>query len=385
MNPKRFLELFDFEGDRDSEIVLELRKASIPLYIYGAGDLGEACLDFLRKCGIEPTGFFVDKKYLSSDSYSDIPCVSHEALQTEYSHSNPINVVIGISDYALASNRFSNYEFTKGVFCIANPYYFNTKQLTAEYFKANASEFKESYELFADDTSRNIFVAYVNSQINRDAKYLFPFGFKQFSNTSHLDAYFNNDVISLTENESYIDCGAYHGEDVLRFLNYTNEKFTSIIAIEPDPKNYAFLRTNISSAQNKNIYALNLGVGDRPGQLCFSSTGSQHSHFVDHKVGKHNKKIDVDTIDNIMAKYESGEGVTLIKLNIRAFEYKALIGARNTIARYQPRVICYLGIANDSLSRLPKLLMELNPNYQLFLRCDYSYFMRVFLYAVERK
>lgn len=53
-------------------------------------------------------------------------------------------------------------------------------------------------------------------------------------------------LLSLGENETYVDLGAYNGDTVDEFLHYTNGKYKFITALEPNAKNYSKLQEHCS-------------------------------------------------------------------------------------------------------------------------------------------
>jgi hypothetical protein len=90
--------------------------------------------------------------------------------------------------------------------------------------------------------------------------------------------------------------------------------------------------------------------------------------------------VNADTIDNLVGN----RPLTLLKLNIRGSEGRALEGAIGAIKRNRPSIICYLAPAKDSLFNLPSIISNIDSDYQLYLRCDYPMFCRVYLYAVHK-
>jgi hypothetical protein len=63
--------------------------------------------------------------------------------------------------------------------------------------------------------------------------------------------YFPKDVLQLSRNEVFIDCGAYDGDTIAEFRRATGHHFARIVAFEPDPN---YLRTLV-----QNDYVLQIG------------------------------------------------------------------------------------------------------------------------------
>ena len=81
-----------------------------------------------------------------------------------------------------------------------------------------------------------IFAAILKFKLNED--YFYPILVKDDNSLQ----YFDKEVLTLCEDEVFIDCGAYTGYTIAYFLKVTNEKFKHIYSYEPEkntcPKNH---------------------------------------------------------------------------------------------------------------------------------------------------
>ena len=75
------------------------------------------------------------------------------------------------------------------------------------------------------------------------------------------------------------------------------------------------------------------------------------------------------------------EKYTFLKADIESYEYRMLLGARNTIQQYRPRLaICIYHNMVDMYS-IPELVHAINPDYRLSVR-QHSYgYEETVLYA----
>ena len=77
----------------------------------------------------------------------------------------------------------------------------------------------------------------------------------------------------------------------------------------------------------------------------------------------------------------NGKQVTFIKMDIEGAEYKALLGSKETIKKWRPRLaICLYHKAEDILE-IPALLLEIQPEYNFALRQYNPYGGETILYA----
>ena len=106
-----------------------------------------------------------------------------------------------------------------------------------------------------------------------------------------------------------------------------------IIAIEPNPINYNYLKKNIKLNNLNNITALNIGIWSHKNVLNFISKGygSSFKPLKDlEKNDKEYRKIEVNTIDNIITELKLNK-LNLIKMDIEGAEIEAVLGAKKTL------------------------------------------------------
>ncbi|MDD2207836.1 MAG: FkbM family methyltransferase [Bacilli bacterium] len=60
--------------------------------------------------------------------------------------------------------------------------------------------------------------------------------------------------------------------------------------------------------------------------------------------------------------------VTFIKMDIEGGELKALLGLKNKITKYKPKLAISVYHNNNHLWQIPKMLYYLNPKYKFYLR-----------------
>jgi FkbM family methyltransferase len=186
--------------------------------------------------------------------------------------------------------------------------------------------------------------------------------------------YFPEDFFQLSQNEVFVDCGAYDGDTIAAFRRVTGDRFDRIIAFEPDPKNFAALKSAASGDQRIVLqpYAtsarretLRFVAGDGVGSRV-SSTGTC--------------EIESITLDEAL----DGLAPTYIKFDIEGSEPDALEGGRKTIARHRPKMAVCLYHAPDHLWSIPLRLNELLPNSRFTLRTYYADGFDCVCYCVPR-
>lgn len=172
----------------------------------------------------------------------------------------------------------------------------------------------------------------------------------------HAGQYFDPKV-EFSDNEFFLDCGAYHGETTEEFLKRVNGAARAFV-FEPSPENLATAKRRLHS-QKECLQFINAGVSDRKGRLRFLSTSGIASR-VD---AEGDIEVDLVRIDDVI-----DDRCTFIKMDIEGHELLALAGAQATIRRSHPKlaVACYH--SPDHFWKIPELVLSFRPDNACFLR-----------------
>ncbi|GAB2182500.1 FkbM family methyltransferase [Denitratisoma sp. agr-D3] len=221
----------------------------------------------------------------------------------------------------------------------------------AEDFAENEKQYEWIYQLLADEQSRTIFRKLISFRVEQDISFLEGFEPRE-------DQQYFEDFLQLQDSgETFIDVGGYDGYTSSEFIRHCPH-YAAIHIFEPEPKNYTTCKTNLQHHANIDIHKL--GLSDRKATLRLSSEGSASKvsasgHFF----------IDVDRLDNYAAQIGNP---TLIKIDVEGAEMSAIGGAAETIRKHHPRLaICVYHNPGD-FWKIPKFILEINPNYLIHLR-----------------
>jgi FkbM family methyltransferase len=169
--------------------------------------------------------------------------------------------------------------------------------------------------------------------------------------------YFPTDLFRLSDNEVFIDCGAYDGDTIAEFRRATGDRFARIVAFEPDPENF----TALDSAMR----------GDSRIVLKPYATDVRRTtvHFAAGGTGAHISPTGTCEVQTITLD-EALDGVapTYMKFDIEGSEPDALEGGHETIARHRPKMAVCVYHAPDHLWSIPLQLNDLLPESRLTLR-----------------
>ena len=129
----------------------------------------------------------------------------------------------------------------------------------------------------------------------------------------------------VKKDEIVLDIGAYIGS----FTMTVAKRAKKVLAIEPDPKNYACLRANVSRFAN--VRTIRKGVWNSKKKLkLYLDSRYPVAHSVVIQPGNKSVDIEVDALDNIVSELGFNK-VDFIKMNIEGAEIEALEGAKQVL------------------------------------------------------
>jgi FkbM family methyltransferase len=168
-----------------------------------------------------------------------------------------------------------------------------------------------------------------------------------------------------------VDGGCYNGLTALRFAKWCGNDDYHVYAWEPSPLN----RMRAEKTFRENDISATLipkGLWSEAAVLSFNEDRDASAIT---EAGA--SSVEVDGIDNLLH-----DEVTFIKMDIEGSEYKALLGAKDTIAKYKPKLAICVYHKPEDIWQIPLLIHEINPDYTYWLR-HYSYLQsETVLYAL---
>lgn len=187
--------------------------------------------------------------------------------------------------------------------------------------------------------------------------------------------YFDQDIIKRSVGGVFIDGGCLDLNDTERFIE-RNPKFDKVYAFEPSVQNYERCvkhKKEHLECDNK-IEIIKKGLWSEEKQLYFKDNGGKSCIS-----SKGAEVIEVTSIDAFM---ETKEIVTFIKMDIEGSELEALKGAKETIMRDKPNLAICIYHKNEDIVEIPQYILELNPDYKLYIRHYSCYNTETVLYAI---
>ena len=127
-------------------------------------------------------------------------------------------------------------------------------------------------------------------------------------------------------------------------------------------------------------YAFFMQYRDKKTKLSFMKSSKADGCYIVENTDEAQDTVSVIDLDTYFEK----EGVvpTYIKMDIEGAEHKAIEGAKNIIANNKPRLAISIYHKQEDLWDLPKLLLDIRPDYKFYIRHYTMGFADTVLYAV---
>ena len=146
---------------------------------------------------------------------------------------------------------------------------------------------------------------------------------------------------------------------------------SKVIAIEPGPENVECLRRNFAAEiADGRVVIYPKGVWDKDDilKLSVDPVSSAKDSFVRPIETAEFINVELTTIDKMVAELGLAR-VDFIKMDIEGAEQKAVVGAKNTIAKFHPRMALCIYHLKDDPTMVPKLVHDAYADYKVTRSC----------------
>jgi FkbM family methyltransferase len=344
----------------DMEVVDQLKKSDIPILLWGCGNYAEYIYHILKRNKIKIEGVFIDHK-INKLKFHEFEVLSFDEINEKYT-----KIII-----VRANGNIEREVFYRSKIIVDNIYSFFDLMgfgwhLNEEKLDNYSDTLNEMYNEYADDESKESFIAYLKSRYLNDWTYI----------QAHVcqNMYFP-EFIEISKEESVVDCGAFNGDTLKLFLNKTSE-WKNYIAFEPSNLPYLELNQYIEKNNLENIKPYKLGIWDKKTTLSFKEE-NDISRIVEGEIAT-GTIIEVDSIDNLCKDIP----VTYIKMDLEGSEFVALNGAKNIILKNKPKLAISIYHKPSDLVNIFRLIKKINLEYKFYFRIHTTVGSDAVLYAI---
>lgn len=348
---------------RESTAFDEAVSPGTPLVLFGAGNLGRRALHGLMRLGTPPIAFIDNNPKLWGTEIEGIPVFAPADAAARFASAAFIVTIWTGEGWDKMGQRCAQL---LGLGCsrvvpfgllfwkhpdIFLPHY---AMDLPHHVLEDADSVRAVFDLWEDEASRIEYVAQVRWRLHHD--------FDSLPNPVKTEIYFPTDIFMTRDDEVFVDCGAFDGDTLKRFLHHRNGQFQRVLAFEPDPKNFAKLEQYVAGLppnQSGKIDLYQQAVGARREIVHFDAMGNEASF-----VGSGSMEVESVSLDEIC----EGISPTYLKMDTEGSEPDALLGARRVLEQDAPALAICSYHRQDHLWRVPALIRAASDRHCFFLR-----------------
>jgi len=338
------------------------RKIDKPVILYGAGNLGKMAKEYFDKIGITFL-YVVDKnpeKYSNDLFWYDIDIFRSSDVPIQFKDRCLLVMCIVTEPYNIIMSQLKSEGWTDIIpFYDITLTYQNKHPLNNGWISSLLSEEDVGGTEFVitnlfDDISYAHYLQFIawhslhEEWIFKDAPIITK------------DKYFIPEIINiLSENETFIDVGTYHGEFTKKFMNVVNNKFNSIRMIEPDYNNIdKLLNVMHNDMNNYNISLIPKALGKINGKKKFCDGLKCMSQI--SEIG--NVEVKVYTLDDLNLT------PSILKIHVEGTENDIFDGGLKTIKKNRPVIMMTVYHNRDGLWKTTTNAMKSLDDYVYYFR-----------------
>ena len=172
----------------------------------------------------------------------------------------------------------------------------------------------------------------------------------------------------------FADLGAYTGDTVDLYRKIRGCEGDTIVALEPEPRNFRKLSENLKSLENAEL--INAAAWDADGTAFYEKGRGRGTHEGRHAGADSSERPDVSvpgTVKTALRSLDSvlsGRRAGFIKMDIEGAEHRAILGTARTIKESRPRMLMAAYHRTEDLFDIPETVLSMRPDYCLYMRKD---------------
>lgn len=323
-----------------------LKRSVRPVILYGMGDGADKVLAAFERFGIKPSGVMASDGFVRGQSFHGFTVKKLSDFEKEYSDFTV--ALCFASQLPEVMDNIKRISKNRKTLVPSVPVFGNVL-FDNEFVNVYREKIEAAYLLLADGQSRRVYENVLRFYYSGRPALLEEV-------TTGKDEAFEN-ILRLGRSEVYVDLGAYNGDTIDEFLNYTGGEYRRIIAFEPNEKNFLKLKKHCGDMPDVDLWRL--GAYSKNTILDFNNKAGRNSAIAENGV-----KTRVAAVDSVLCGIAAG----YVKADVEGADYETLLGMKNTLRNFKPKLNFAAYHRFEDIFRLPLLIKELNPEYKIYLR-----------------
>lgn len=324
----------------------KLKNDNKPVVLYGMGDGADKVLKAFEAYGIKPSGVMASDEFVRGQSFHGFTVKKLSDIENEFSD---FNIALCFASQLEDVMNTIKSVAKKHTTLVPSVPVFGDKIFDDSFIEENLDSIEKAYNLLADEQSRKVFDNVLKFYYSGKLELLDEI-------TTDKDEAFKN-ILKLKDNEVYVDLGAYNGDTIDEFLHYAGKNYRKIVALEPNSKNFSKLKLHCADMERVDLWEL--GAYSHNTVLEFNNKAGRNSAIAEN--GTKTRVVSVDTI-------LCGMSASYIKADVEGADYETLLGMKNTLKNFKPKLNFSAYHRFEDIFRLAILIKEINPEYKIYLR-----------------
>lgn len=322
-----------------------LKSTPLPIAVYGTGNGADRVFEEFERLGITVSVVVASDGFVRKRTFRGFEVKSVSQLEAEL---NDFVIALAFaSPLPDVIENIKNLSMRHKVIMPSVPVY-ESEIFNKEFLKSHIDEVEKAYSLLADEQSKKVFENIIRFQITGDLNYCFE------CETEKQEAF---EILNLSNNESFLDLGAYRGDTIDEFLHYASN-YEKIVAVEPDLRTYKKLEAHCQNLEN--CITLNNAIWSETCTL----------HFDGNKGRGGSAKADGIEISAVCVDYltEQYKNFTYINIDVEGAEKEMLEGAKSTLKFCTPKICMAVYHKSEDIFALVNQINSINPDYKIYMR-----------------
>ena len=329
----------------------KIMETDLPVVMYGTGNAADRLITLLGERGVRISGVFVSDEFVRSRTFHSFRTLSYSRAKEIFGR---MAVVMGFGTHdEKVIGKIKTIAAENEFYCPCLLSDENGQPFDSEYYLSHKSDFDYFRNALTDSKGREVFDSIVSFRLSGDISFLLPVEEETEESWRNL---------SISDDETFVDIGAYDGDTIERFITLTKGKYREIIGFEPDLRSFRKAQRRLEGRER--ITLCNELLSDKEESVAFSEgEGRGNTRSLS---GKERRTV---TLDSML----EGKRPTLLKFDAEGDEEKILEGGRRIIVEAGPKLILSVYHRIDDFWVLLRKIRELHPAYSKFtLRTAFS-------------
>lgn len=332
-----------------------------PILLYGIGDGADKVLAVCAQYGIPIADVFASDGFVRGQCFHGRRVLSFTEAREIYGAENMIVLL------CFGTARPEVLETIRRTASLCELYLPDVPVSGGELFTAKLVEscrdkIARTRKILADERSREVLDGVIRARLSGRLD--------DIETTSSAREEVWTDILSAVDIHTAADLGAYTG-DSLRELSRHAPQLTDALCMEPDKRSFRKLTqyAEESAGRGVQVHPLQAAAWSSDTVLTFHDTGNRNASLLAVPQSRERlREVCARSLDSAWGDIQPQRRLDYIKYDVEGAEREALLGSREVMRAYHPRLLVSVYHKSTDLWELPLLVRELYPEAALYLR-----------------